>query len=269
MAFSMKLSLPAPGKWNMRTKINDAKRTLGWAMLLLAMGLSLPAAAQSGYPLRIRGSSQLQTNYINGNLVIVFQPGAGPAGNGLQPGEGSWLDRGFRPAEPHVLQQAISEDQAKAIADYLNGPEHYATFYCVNSDQGFFSASDSQPFLLGPRPNGSSGPLVWASVLNLHGSPGSSGGGVAVISGNRNGAGQIKVPDGKEHHEEGKDHHEGDKDKHDREKEGHDKDHHGGTGNHGIALVKPQAKPLVKQKNSGPPKSTPKTAPHPTPKKKK
>jgi hypothetical protein len=256
----------------MRTKVNDARGTLSCATLLLAIGLSLPAAAQTNYPIRIRGSSQLETNYSNGSLVIVFQPGAGPAGNGLQPGEGSWLDRGFRPAEPHVLQQTISEDQAKAIADYLNGPEHYATFYCVNSDQGFFVASDSQPFLVGPRPNGSSGPLVWASVLNLHGSPGSSGAGVAVISGNRDGAGQIKVPDGKEHHEEGKDHHEGDKgdkDRHGRERDGHDKDHHGGSGNHSVALVKPQAKPLVKQRNSGPPKSAPKTAPHPTPKKKK
>jgi hypothetical protein len=263
----MKLSLPAPGKWNMRTKINDAKRRFSWPTLLLAIGLSLPAAAQTNYPLRIRGSSQLETNYSNGSLVIVFQPGAGPASNGLQPGEGSWLDRGVRPAEPHVLQQTISEDQAKAIAEYLSGPEHYATFYCVNSDQGFFVANDSQPFLLGPRPSGSSGPLVWASVL--HGSPGSSGGGVAVISGDRNGAGQIKVPDEKDHHEEGKDRHEGDKDKHGREKDGHDKDHHGGSGNHVVALVKPQARPLVKQKNSGPPKSTPKTAPHPTPKKKK
>ena len=246
----------------MRIKINNARRTLSWATLLLAIGLSLPAAAQTNYPLRIRGSSQLETNYTNGSLVIVFQPSAGPAGNGLQPGQGSWLDRGFRPTEPHVLQQTIPEDQAKAMADYLNGPDHYATFYCVNSDQGFFVANDSQPFLVGPRPNGLSGPLVWASVL--HGNSGSPGGGAVVISGNRNGTGLTKVPEGKDHREEGKDHHVADKDKHGREKDGHDKDHHGGSRNNGVALVKPLAKPLVKQKSAAP-----KTAPHPTPKKKK
>src|SRR5260370_16654551 len=97
------------GNKGMRT--NTHTRALAdylMALSLFALTLSL-LAEDTHWPLRIRGSVELHTEYNNGNLIVGFQPGRGPADNGLQPGEASWLDRGFRPSEPHRLQQTISE----------------------------------------------------------------------------------------------------------------------------------------------------------------
>lgn len=253
----------------MRMNNNDPARMFSWAALILAITLALPALGQTTYPLRVRGSSGLTTSYTNGSLVIEFVPGAGPAGDGLRPGQGSWLDRGIRPTEPHVLQQSIAEDQAQGIVEYLNSPDHYATFYCVNSDQGYFAAGNSEPFILGAAPKGPGGPPVWASVLNIHGNTGSPGGNTGVVTGDRGGVGLVKGHEGKDHHEEGKDHHEAGKDRHEEGKEHHDKGNHGGGDHHGVQLVKPHPKPLVKQRSPAPPKPAPKSAPHATPKKKK
>ena len=89
-------------------------RILMWSALFTAT-TTLSAMGQTNFPLRLRGSSGITAAYTDGNLIIEFQPGTSPAGNGLQPGQGSWLDRGLRPTEPHLLKQPVSEDQAKAI----------------------------------------------------------------------------------------------------------------------------------------------------------
>jgi tetratricopeptide (TPR) repeat protein len=102
----------------MQRKIS--KTQLAYLTALTLFALSVPLLADDPHwPLRIRGSSDLQAEYNNGNLIVSFQPGSGPANSGLQPGEASWLDRGFRPTEPHQLQQAISEDEATQLVTYL------------------------------------------------------------------------------------------------------------------------------------------------------
>ena len=251
----------------MRMNNNDPARMFSWAAPILAITLALPALGQTTYPLRVRGSSGLTSSYTNGYLVIEFEPGAAPANDGLRPGQGSWLDRGIRPTEPHVLQESISEDQAQGIVEYLNSPDHYATFYCVNADQGYFAASNSEPFILGVGPKGPGRSPVWASVLSIHGNPGSPGGNIGspggnsvVITDDRGGVGLVKGREGKDHHEERKDRHE-------EGKEHHEKDHD----HHRVALVDPRPKPLIKQMSPAPAKGSPKSAPHPhpTPKKKK
>jgi hypothetical protein len=249
----------------MRMNNNDPARMFSWAALIMAITLALPALGQTTYPMRVRGSDGLATSYTNGYLVIEFAPGAAPAIDGLRPGQGSWLDRGIRPTEPHVLRLSISEDQAQGIVEYLNRPDHYATFFCVNADQGYFVASNSEPFIPGAAPRGPGGLPVWASVLTIHGNSGSPGGNTGspggnsvVITDDRGGVGLVKGHDGKDHHDEGKDHHE-------EGKGHHEKDHD----HHRVALVDPRPKPLIKQKSPAPPKAAPKSAPHPTPKKKK
>jgi hypothetical protein len=252
----------------MQINHNRSTRPLSWAALLFVMTLALPALAGTTYPLRIRGSNALSTRYNNGNLVIEFEPGAGPAGDGLQPGQGSWLDRGLRPTEPHLLQETVPADEAKGIAEYLSNPDHYATFFCANSDQGYFVAFDSAP-----QEQGSV--LVWAKVLNIRNDPGSPDGATVVIPGDAGGVNVGNSHDERDRHEEKKDHHDADKDHHDEGKDHHGKDHHepehrgGGEHHGGVSLVKAQPKPLIKQRNSGPPKPAPKSAPRPTPKKKK
>jgi hypothetical protein len=154
-------------------------RLLMWSALLTATA-TLPAMGQTNYPLRLRGSSGITAAYTDGNLSIEFQPGTSPAGNGLQPGQGSWLDRGLRPTEPHVLRQAVSEDQAKAIADYLRNEAHFATFYCFNTNQGYFEVGNSAPFI--PESASSNNPGGWALYGDAVSSNGGSSGNAVVVS---------------------------------------------------------------------------------------
>lgn len=244
----------------MQINKNHSTRPLSWAGLILVMTLALPALGRTTYPLRIRGANTLSTSYNNGNLVIEFEPASAPAGDGLQPGQGSWLDRGLRPTEPHVLQETVSADEAKGIAEYLSNPDHYATFFCANTDQGFFVAFDSAP-------QGPGGALVWARVLNIRNDPDSPDGATVIINSDADGVSAGHGHDERDRHEEKMDHHDADKEHHN--KDHHEPEHRGGGDHHGVTLVKPQPKSLIKQKNSSPPKTTPKFAPHPTPKKKK
>jgi hypothetical protein len=116
--------------------------------ILLALSFILPliGQAQTDYPLRIRGAANLTTTYTDGILAVEFQPAAHKADAGLQPGEGSWLDRALNGNEPHVLKQNLSPDEAQFVATYLRNPDHYATFYCSNTSQGYFQSATSEPF---------------------------------------------------------------------------------------------------------------------------
>jgi hypothetical protein len=243
-------------------------RILMWSAFV-TVTTTLPAMGQTNYPLRLRGSSGITTAYTDGNLVIEFQPGTSPAGNDLQPGQGSWLDRGLRPTEPNVLKQTVSLDQAKAIADYLRTETHFATFYCYNTNQGYFQAGNSAPFIpewvSSNNPAGSGFKPDGNSNSSDGGSSGNAGG---VLSGNTIADGTaVKRRDGKDHRDDHKDHRDNGKEDHevankghDEGKEHYDKDHHTGTGSHGVALVKANPKPA--------PRVTTKAAPHHASKKK-
>ena len=241
-------------------------RLLMWSALLTA---TLPAMGQTNYPLRLRGSSGITAAYTDGNLIIEFRPGTSPAGDDLQPGQGSWLDRGLSPTEPHVLRQAVSEDQAKAIADYLRNEVHFATFNCFNTNQGYFEVGHSAPFI--PESASSNTPGAWALYGDADSSNGGSSGNAGVVSSGdtrsaeRAGKGR---DDHKDHRDNQKDRREVAKQGHDGGKEHHEKDHHAGSGSHGIALVKTHPKPLVKANPKPATKVMTKAAPRPSPKKK-
>jgi hypothetical protein len=243
-------------------------RLLMWSALLTASA-TLPAMGQTNYPLRLRGSSGITAAYTDGNLIIEFKPGTSPAGNGLQPGQGSWLDRGIRPSEPHVLKQAVSEEQAKVIADYLRSETHFATFYCFNTNQGYFEVGNCAPFI--PESASSNSPGASALYGEADSSNGGSSGNAVVASSGDTRSGDRADKgrdDHKDHRDDHKDHREVAKKGHDDGKEHREKDHHAGSGSHGIALVKTHPKPLVKANPKPAPKVTTKAAPRPSPKKK-
>ena len=157
---------------------------LAYLTALTLFSLSVPLLADDPHwPLRIRGSTDLPTEYDNGNLIVSFQPGAGPADNGLQPGEASWLDRGFRPTEPHQLQQTISEDEATQLVTYLSNPDHYVTFYTAPGGEGYFGVDSSEPYVQGQQTPTEPRRFIWHSSVNA-GRAGSGGeGGPIVIDG--------------------------------------------------------------------------------------
>ena len=127
------------------------------AAILLTLSLVLPLTGQArtDYPLRIRGAANLTPTYTDGILAVEFHPATHKADAGLQPGEGSWLDRALNDREPHVLKQNVSPDEAQFVTGYLRNPDHYATFYCSNTQQGYFQAASSEPY---PRPQFATSP---------------------------------------------------------------------------------------------------------------
>lgn len=63
------------------------------------------------YPLLCRGSESLVTAFTPGIRAIgfTFTRGSKPAGEGLDPGECSWVDRGMHADEPNTLSQDVEE----------------------------------------------------------------------------------------------------------------------------------------------------------------
>ena len=179
----------------MRTRKNN--QTLTCLAALITFSLSLSAwADETHWPLRLRGSSDLQTEYDNGNLIVSFQPASGPANSGLQPGEASWLDRGFRPTEPHQLQQAISEDEATQLVTYLSNPDNYVTFYTASGGDGYFGVFGSEPYTQGQQIPSTPRRFTWNSSVNV-GRPISGGEGrPVIIEGDDNGGGTAVIGGG-------------------------------------------------------------------------
>ena len=105
------------------------------------------------YPLLVRGGGTISFRSHSGNvqgtfniLGLFFNKGTRPAGLGLAPGEGSWLDRGMSYNEPDILQQNVPVNVTSApwFID-LRYPNKYWTFYVYNTGQGVLQITRAYP----------------------------------------------------------------------------------------------------------------------------
>src|SRR5260370_6550948 len=130
-------------------------------------GLSGSEAArmQQSYALVCRGSANLEIDTADTapgeeNIGFVFTRGTKPAGEGLGPGECSWVDRGMHDDEPDRLSQHVSSKAGPNLPyegprllpihtkpwSELHSPDKYWTFMVYNDRQG-------QLIVTGARPN--------------------------------------------------------------------------------------------------------------------
>jgi len=151
---------------------------------------------QQSYELRCRGGGSMKFNSTPGstsssgeqmtNVTIDFAVGTQGAGTGkpnLNPGQCSWIDRGFRPGEPPQIhleivsfgQQAQARHgspvdrsptaaerypDAQNLPQYLLGPDHYWTFWVYNSGQRYLQSTSHRVFkVLKAPPGGGRFPL--------------------------------------------------------------------------------------------------------------
>ena len=151
---------------------------------------------QQSYELRCRGGGSMKFNSTPGstsssgeqmtNVTIDFAVGTQGAGTGkpnLNPGQCSWIDRGFRPGEPPQIhleivsfgQQAEARHgspvdrsptaaerypDAQNVPQYLLGPDHYWTFWVYNSGQRYLQSTSQRVFkVLKAPPGGGRVPL--------------------------------------------------------------------------------------------------------------
>ena len=105
------------------------------------------------YPLLVRGGGSLSFQSHAGDtqgsfniLGLFFNKGNRPAGLGLAPGEGSWLDRGMSENEPDILQQDVPANVTSAPwFEELKDPNKYWTFNVFNANQGVLKVTGAHP----------------------------------------------------------------------------------------------------------------------------
>ena len=151
---------------------------------------------QQSYELRCRGGGSMKFNSTPGstsssgeqmmNVTIDFAVGTQGAGTGkpnLNPGQCSWIDRGFRPGEPPQIRLEIVSfgQQAEArhgspvdrsptaaerypdaqnVPQYLSSSDHYWTFWVYNSGQRYLQSTSQRVFkVLKAPPGGGRVPL--------------------------------------------------------------------------------------------------------------
>jgi len=151
---------------------------------------------QQSYELRCRGGGSMKFNSTPGstsssgeqmmNVTIDFAVGTQGAGTGkpnLNPGQCSWIDRGFRPGEPPQIhlemvsfgQQAEARHgspvdrsptaaerypDAQNLPQYLTNSDHYWTFWVYNSGQRYLQSTSQHVFkVLKAPPGGGRFPL--------------------------------------------------------------------------------------------------------------
>ncbi len=110
------------------------------------------------YPLVCRGGGSLVTGIAPGerNIGFTFVRGTKPAGEGLAPGECSWIDRGMYAAEPDRVSQHVEEGSESLKVGGTLAPENrwyeelhssdkYWTFMVSNNGKGQLIATSARP----------------------------------------------------------------------------------------------------------------------------
>jgi hypothetical protein len=125
--------------------------------LQLSSGIT-SARPVENYPLVCRGSESLVIGIAPGerNIGFVFTRGTKPAGEGLAPGECSWVDRGMYAAEPDRVSQHVDDGSESLKAGGTLAPENlwyeelhsssnYWTFMVANNGRGQLIAAEARP----------------------------------------------------------------------------------------------------------------------------
>jgi hypothetical protein len=120
--------------------------------------VSKAAPTPEDYPLVCRGGGGLVVGIAPGerNIGFIFVHGTKPAGEGLAPGECSWVDRGMYPSEPDSVSQHVEEGSESLKVggtlapenrwyEELHSADNYWTFMVSNNGRGQLIATSARP----------------------------------------------------------------------------------------------------------------------------
>jgi hypothetical protein len=132
--------------------------SLGVVAIFYTSQTSKAAPTPEDYPLVCRGGGGLVVGIAPGerNIGFIFVHGTKPAGEGLAPGECSWVDRGMYPNEPDSVSQHVEEgsDSLKVGGtlapenrwyEELHSADSYWTFMVSNNGRGQLIATSARP----------------------------------------------------------------------------------------------------------------------------
>jgi hypothetical protein len=117
--------------------------------LFQSSSATVTVSALADYPLVCRGDKSLTIGPVSGvgNIGFTFTRGKTPAGEGLNPGECSWVDRGMSDAEPNSLSQHIEEvigAPKPRWYEELHSSDSYWTFMVSNNGKGQLIATSAR-----------------------------------------------------------------------------------------------------------------------------
>jgi hypothetical protein len=102
------------------------------------------------FPLIVRGGRGVATGFDGNTLTVRFNRSPVAAGDestfGRMPlGTAAWLDRPLNDAEPTLLRQQMSGQDAQGVMSILRINDRFMKFICANTNQGHFQVHRSEP----------------------------------------------------------------------------------------------------------------------------
>jgi hypothetical protein len=102
------------------------------------------------FPLIVRGGRGLDAAHDGDTLTLEFRKSPVAAGEpstyGAMPqGSGAWVDRPLNDAEPSVLKQQMSREDAEEAVGVLENDVRFWMFMCSNTNTGHFEVFRSEP----------------------------------------------------------------------------------------------------------------------------
>lgn len=101
------------------------------------------------FPLIVRGGRGLAVTHDGSTLTVQFRKSSvaagGPTSYGHLPsGSGAWVDRPVNDAEPNIIRQQITRDNAAECVAVLQNEVGFWNFLCRNTNSGYFEVHRSQ-----------------------------------------------------------------------------------------------------------------------------
>ena len=101
------------------------------------------------FPLIVRGGQGLSARHDGSTLTVQFRKSPVAAGDpktykNMPPGSAAWVDRPVNDAEPSVVKQQMSGDEASSAIAVLRITDRFWKFICHNTNTGHFEAIRSE-----------------------------------------------------------------------------------------------------------------------------
>ncbi len=102
------------------------------------------------FPLIVRGGGEVTVRHDGSMLTVQFRKSPVAAGSpttfGRMPrGSGAWIDRPLNDAEPTVVRQQMSANDAQSPISVLRINDRFWKFVCRNTNAGHFEVFRSEP----------------------------------------------------------------------------------------------------------------------------
>ena len=117
--------------------------TIGAALTFTTMTFAAAEATPHSYPLICVGGGAMQAKILS-NATIQLKFGGGQEAGSPQPGQCTWMDRGFRPGEPTVMLLRRDREGMDYILNGMLGNGRFIV-HVYNNNAGAMMVTQVRP----------------------------------------------------------------------------------------------------------------------------